>query len=271
MPHSGFGSRDRAGGHYTDDLVDFLERVTKAAGIESVWNTLTEAMADHGFDRLIYGFTRFHTARSVGDPDDLLILTNHDRAYVDRLIGDRLYLCSPMMRWLAANTGACCWSWVAEHAGDLTDAELKVLELNRQMGVVAGVSISFPALSQRARGVLALTARPGMAQADVDWSWARHGRVLEQMATVAHLKITTLPHSGARRPLTDRQREALEWVGDGKMTQDIAILMNLTTATVEKHLRLARKALDVETTAQAVLKASFQNQIFVFPRNHRQP
>ena len=31
---------------------------------------------------------------------------------------------------------------------------------------------------------------------------------------------------------------------------------------VEKHLRLAREALDVETTAQAVLKASLQRQIF---------
>jgi LuxR family transcriptional regulator len=39
--------------------------------------------------------------------------------------------------------------------------------------------------------------------------------------------------------------------------------MDLTPATVEKHLRLARESLDVETTAQAVLKASFQNQIFL--------
>ena len=55
----------------------------------------------------------------------------------------------------------------------------------------------------------------------------------------------------------------LEWVGDGKTTQDIAILLGLTAATVEKHLRLAREALDVETTAQAVLKAAFYNQMFV--------
>jgi LuxR family transcriptional regulator len=38
--------------------------------------------------------------------------------------------------------------------------------------------------------------------------------------------------------------------------------MGLTAATVEKHLRLAREALDVETTAQAVLKAAFYNQMF---------
>lgn len=46
---------------------------------------------------------------------------------------------------------------------------------------------------------------------------------------------------------------ALDVVGDCKTAQDIASLMGLSAATVEKHLRLAREALDVETTAQAVL------------------
>jgi DNA-binding CsgD family transcriptional regulator len=72
----------------------------------------------------------------------------------------------------------------------------------------------------------------------------------------------TLPYSGARH-LTRRQREVLQWVGDGKTTQDIALLIGLTPGTVEKHLRLAREALDVETTAQAVLKAAFYNQMFI--------
>jgi len=82
------------------------------------------------------------------------------------------------------------------------------------------------------------------------------------MNNVMHLKLLTLPYSGARQ-LTKRQREVLQWVGDGKTTQDIAVLLELTPATVEKHLRLAREALDVETTAQAVLKAAFYNQMFV--------
>ena len=81
------------------------------------------------------------------------------------------------------------------------------------------------------------------------------------MNNVFHLKLLTLPYSGARH-LTQRQREVLQWVGDGKTAQDIGLLMGLTAATVEKHLRLAREALDVETTAQAVLKAAFYNQMF---------
>jgi DNA-binding CsgD family transcriptional regulator len=81
------------------------------------------------------------------------------------------------------------------------------------------------------------------------------------MNNVFHLKLLTLPYSGSRQ-LTQRQREVLQWVGDGKTAQDIGLLMGLTAATVEKHLRLAREALDVETTAQAVLKAAFYNQMF---------
>ena len=41
--------------------------------------------------------------------------------------------------------------------------------------------------------------------------------------------------------------------------------MDLNQATVEKHLRLARENLNADTTAQAVLKASVQNQFFIFP------
>jgi LuxR family transcriptional regulator len=78
---------------------------------------------------------------------------------------------------------------------------------------------------------------------------------------ILHLKVLALPY-GVRSRLTSRQREVLEWIGDGKSVQDTAILLGLTPATVEKHLRLARQALNVDTTAQAVLKASLHNQMY---------
>jgi LuxR family transcriptional regulator len=130
-------------------------------------------------------------------------------------------------------------------------------------GVVAGYSISFKAITSRSKGAIALTAREGLDQVESDAIWDEHGNDIILMNNVAHLKILTLPHLRVGRPLTNRQREALEWVGDGKTTQEIAMLMGLTGATVEKHLRLAQDVLSVETTAQAVLKAAFQNQMFI--------
>lgn len=54
-------------------------------------------------------------------------------------------------------------------------------------------------------------------------------------------------------------------MADGKTTQDVALLMGVSPAMVEKHLRLAREALAVETTAQAVAKAALLNMIFQEP------
>jgi len=243
-------------------LLDYLEKLNDANSIEELWTHHTNAMAEFGFDRLLYGFTQFRTAHSFGNREDVLVLTNHDPNYSDPFVND-LYFQAPMVRWAAENVGACSWNWMSSNADALTDSERKVVEFNRKMGVVAGYTISFREVSVRAKGAIALTARPGLTQADADAIWAENGREIVQMNNVAHLKITNLPFSTARKTLTKRQREALEWVGEGKTTQDIAIIMGLTPATVEKHLRLAREVLDVETTAQAVLKASFQNQIFV--------
>lgn len=244
-------------------FLDDIETIYAATKVEDVWNVLTQRLGARGFDRIIYGFTQFKTAHSLGDPQDLLILSNHTPRYIDRFIGDQMYFHAPMVRWSLENTGACSWSWIKENVDALSASELKVIEFNQRLNVKAGYTISFPSPFHRSRGALALTAKPEITQEDVDAAWAKDGREILALANVAHLKIIDLPHKGSRRALTKRQREVLEWVGDGKTTQDIATIIGLTAATVEKHLRLAREALDVETTAQAVMKASMQNQIFL--------
>ena len=109
---------------------------------------------------------------------------------------------------------------------------------------------------------MALTAMPGLNQYDVDKIWAQHGRDIEIINNVAHLKIMSLPNLVSIR-LPPRQRQILEAVGDGKSALEIFSLLGISVAMVEKHLRLARAALGVETTAQALLKAAFLNQVYV--------
>jgi LuxR family transcriptional regulator len=245
------------------DLVVHLDRVNNATSVEQLWRLHLDAMASFGFDRLLYGYTRYRSGRSLGDPQDLVVLTNLPAAYMRPYLDEGLYTSGPMVRWALENDGACSWTWAEEEAakGAFTPAELKTLQFNRKLGLTAGYTISFRSVSQRAKGGIGLCARPGLSQAEVDELWAQQGPTIVVMNNVFHLKLLTLPYSGARQ-LTQRQREVLQWVGDGKTAQDIALLMGLSAATVEKHLRLAREALDVETTAQAVLKAAFYNQMF---------
>ncbi|TCM81502.1 LuxR family transcriptional regulator [Rhodovulum steppense] len=244
--------------------LEHLKLIVAAKTVEELWACHTRRMAAYGFDRLIYGFTRFRTANSLGDKDDLLVLSNLSPDYMRIFVDREMYRDAPMVRWAAENEGYCSWRELRDRRalGALTPAEERTLEFNHSMGINVGYSISFRDISARAKGAIGLVARDGMTQDDADAVWDEHGADILLQNEVMHLKVQNLPYLSTRPPLTPRQREVLEWVGDGKTAQDIATILGVTPATVEKHLRLARETLDVETTAQAVLKAWFQNQIF---------
>ncbi|MGR3759451.1 autoinducer binding domain-containing protein [Roseobacteraceae bacterium NS-SX3] len=246
-------------------LTEYLHFVCGAGSLEELWLAHVEQMAGYGFDRLIYGYTRYKTATSLGDPEDFVILSNHDADYLNGFLHRGLYFHAPMLRWALENEGAGSWAIIQEMAsrGELTPEARKVHEFNRKQELTAGYTISFYSVNDRFKGAISLGAERGRSQDDVDEIWAKDGEDIVLMNNVVHLKILTLPYAPPNRALTKRQREALQWVGDGKTTQDIAVLMGLTPATVEKHLRLAREALSVETTAQAVLKAALHNQMYI--------
>jgi len=246
-------------------LKEYLYFLSNAKSLEELWSAHTDKMAEYGFDRLLYGFTRYKTEKSLGDPEDFVILSNHEREYVDGFVAGGLYFHAPMLHWALENEGAGSWELIGRMRDSkmLSADEKRVYDFNAKMGVTVGYTISFRSVSIRSKGAISLAARKGLTQEQVDAVWDEHGADIHLMNNIAHLKILTLPYNSPARALTRRQREALEWVGDGKTMQDIAVIMGLTSATVEKHLRLAREAMAVETTAQAVLKAALHNQMFI--------
>jgi LuxR family transcriptional regulator len=249
----------------TPDFREILIELTNVSRVEDLWARHCELMDGYGFDRLLYGFTRFFTGSSLGDPNDFVVLTNHTPAYRRGFVEDGLYRHAPMVRWALENEGDCSWAVLAKQIdqGTLDERAQKVVAFNQTHKVIAGYTIGFKSVSSRARGAISLTARADMTQDEADAVWAKHGRDIVLLNNLVHLKILTLPVPLHNQTLTPRQREALEWVGDGKTMQDIAQIMGLTQATIEKHLRLARETLNVETTAQAVAKAAFHNQMYI--------
>lgn len=55
--------------------------------------------------------------------------------------------------------------------------------------------------------------------------------------------------------LTERQRDVLRWVIEGKSNQEIAILLEVSRATVKMHLAAIFRALDVTNRTQAAVVA----------------
>ncbi len=241
----------------------FVLDLVRQTDLESAWQAMLAQLATYGLDRALYAATRFRTAHSAGDLKDAVILTKYPKTVTDPDLEGGLFRDSPMVRWAMENVGSRSWAEFAREAmaGLCAPEVLRVMEFNRQHGVVAGYGISFPRISGRSGHGIGL-ASTHMTQDEIDALWRTKGPEIELVAHVGHLKLLSLPHDMHGRSLTNRQREVLEHVADGKTVQDVAILIGRNPTTVEKHLRLARDALDVETTAQAILKIGVQNQFF---------
>ncbi len=231
---------------------------------EDLWAHHTAQMARYGFDRLFYAFNAFRGLGLYDNPEDALLLTNMPSEYVEAYLSGGIFRDGAMLRWATENTGAVSWAKVYGALPDYpsTDGEQAMMALNQKYGITAGYTISFPMCLKNASAGIGMAVRADMTQDDADAIWAEHGEELEILNHVAHLCILQLPATGQRRLLTARPAEVLELVADGKTMQDVALLLERNVGTVEKHLRGARDALGVETTAQAVRKASILNQIF---------
>jgi LuxR family transcriptional regulator len=141
---------------------------------------------------------------------------------------------------------------------------MEVCRFNRSHGIRSGYAISFPRATHRTGHGIGLSSTT-MDQDAADAVWRDWGERIQLLNHVAHLAIRTLPYDPHGRRLTPRQREVLMLIAEGKTVQDVALVVGRTPATIEKHLRLAREALDVETTAQAISKLTLQTVL------HRRP
>jgi len=56
-------------------------------------------------------------------------------------------------------------------------------------------------------------------------------------------------------PLTDREREILQWTAMGKTAWEISRILSISRRTVEDHLLHVRDKLDTATSTQAVVEA----------------
>lgn len=247
------------------NALEQLQLISAARTPDELWQLLLAAMREYGFEQVSYGYTRSWRNNSIGDAQDALFLTNSLDSEAREIFDMAFLMRTPMFRWVMANTGACSWRWATEQRalGRLSADEVVAMDQSRRAGVVAGYSIAFSDPSPRSKGGMGLSARSGVMQDAVDAMWATRGTEIMAICNMFHLRLIQMPFRNQRRPLSPRQRETLEWVADGKTTQDIAAIMGISAAMVEKHLRLARESLDVETTAHAVAKAAMLNHIFV--------
>lgn len=236
---------------------------TSDAGL--VWQEICAFFNRLGFEHVLYGYSPDSRGAVLGAPENYLVLSTLPQPLVREMVVTGYFRRSTTFHWALHNAGIASWSMSNEQAGVGPDFEIppEAEAFFHRNGLLSGASIGFTHERTRGRAAMAVIAPPTTAQAQVDEVLDETRDLIFAVAAVAHRCLSSVPYHPPGRRLTQRQREVLEWVAEGKTTADIAQIMGITPPTVEKHLRLARETLGVETTPQALVKATFLNQMFV--------
>ncbi|WP_220748139.1 MULTISPECIES: LuxR family transcriptional regulator [Jannaschia] len=247
-----------------EGALTLLSDLLACRSIDAAWGRFVTAMGARGFVRMSYGNSRLRAKESGWDRRNSIILHHGPQAFFDAYIDGELFIHNPIFHWVRDRSGFATWEQARAAFSDKLTPELeKIRALEAKYGGEAGFTGSLSGLVPGLEGGIGLNLRPGVDEAGAQAIWASHGAELETAARALHLRISSLPRSGATQRLTTRQRECLEWAARGKRTRDIAAIMDLSVPTVEKHMRLAREALDSDSTAQAVHEAQTRNLLMV--------
>lgn len=246
------------------DMSAATAAILEATDVQQAWSVFAQGMEVLGMRHFVYGATHIPSWGIIGNGDDALILHHGPQGYADAYVDEKLYLDSPTYNWAASHDGFVSWyEAVAQTPFTSTTYQKRILALNMEYGVMGGYVGSLNKLVPGMRGVIGISPGDNKTQSEADALWAVVGKDVQNLCKLMHLRIASLPQTHLRRPLTSRQRESLRWSASGKTMQDVATIMDLSVATVEKHLRMAREALDAQTTSHAVQKAVSLNLLAV--------
>jgi len=231
-----------------------IDALCGAQDVDELWPVFLEEAHAAGFDHAIYGVNRVRFFGTFGEKLHSFALSDLPDNIQKVLWDEGLYRHVVAATWAISNSGSISLHEAARqvHHGEVTpeqhDAHFKMVEL----GVTSGIAIGFNKCGGTTVAGMGLV-NLGKSHQELDEAWAVVGPRMETYARIFHMKMSCLPLPLTQ--LTERQRDVLRWAACGKTTAEIATILGLSQATIEKHLRQARDNLGASNTAQALLNA----------------
>ncbi|TGN49650.1 hypothetical protein E4L95_18130 [Paracoccus liaowanqingii] len=228
-----------------------IERLLVVETVPEIREVFLEGAAQLGFDFALYAAQFMLSVPSSVLRDKPIVFTNFplqlmaEAQMLGRLDSD------PWIQWVLDNDGEIA----ADDLQALPGVVSPSLQLAARHGLGQCQIVSLRDKVLDSVGAVLVVPEQGADAATLARRWRQSGRELRVLAWVMHMRIATMNRALPVTTLTPRQREVLTWRSAGKTVGEVATILGITPATVEKHTRLAREALGVATTSQAVLKA----------------
>lgn len=236
-------------------LGTYVEAINNAETIEEAFDVLCKAVGRYGYDKVTYSLLTDHA--SLGLPKMHGVATSYPDDWMKHYMEKDYLADDPVVLKIKNSFTPFFWKDL-EKDPSFSEYSLNILRQGAEAGVGDGIGIPLFGVNNEVVGV-------GFARNEVDkkpdYNFLAGAQLL---ATHFHEKFRLLSQENRELkhiPLSERERDVLQWAAEGKENADIAEIMTLSESTVKTYLQRCYKKLGANGRNYAITKAILLGEI----------
>jgi DNA-binding CsgD family transcriptional regulator len=230
-------------------LKEFIEATNRAKSVDELFELYKKAMAELGFDRLIFSLMTDHVI--IGRRAGHGIARNYPEDWMEFYVERNYEVIDPVRHKIYTAPGVFTWQSLLD-LRRVTKTQVGLFEQAKDAGLRDGVGVPLRGPRGAIAGIGAASSAGGVS---LDKNTLSRAYLLSQQFYTAFLALEKAPEDTPPIMLTDREQEVLKWCALGKTKAEIAEIMRLPERTIRFYMTRIQRKLDVNSTAAAILKA----------------
>jgi LuxR family quorum-sensing system transcriptional regulator CciR len=232
-------------------ISEFIEQCNREESPEGVLSLMQRAVGDIGFDRYAYCALTGHDRYLPGNKPAPAIALNFPTSWTDYYFERRYQTIDPVIVNAPRIERPFLWDSMSTRYR-LTRGQTSVMNQAREARLRDGVGVP---LHGPFGSVCLLTFAAGDGHPDAKAFLAN----LAILSAQFHLAYSEIARADVDPPaipeLTERERECLKWLANGKSRWEISQILRLSENTIRFHVKNAFRKLDANNRVLAVVKA----------------
>jgi LuxR family quorum sensing-dependent transcriptional regulator len=235
-----------------ESALEFLARCEEDRTLEALVEDYSRLVAQFGVAHYIMAGLPHHGE----DPESLIVVNKWPVEWLTRYREQAYFFHDPVTQFSFSQAKPFTWR-AAREGSERTAIATRIEGEAAELRLVDGIGFPVAGPNQMQAVVSLATEAECDLPAPLRWLLMAASTACQVQALGKIRK-----HEPVRlRRLTPRERDVLEWIAHGKSQWDVSVILSVSEATVDMHLRHVREKLGAMNTAHAVAQAIHSGQI----------
>lgn len=233
---------------------DYVEKANAVTSESELFTVYMEAVKRHGLDRALFCVATEHT--DINQKPGIGVIHNYPGDWMSYYFENNYDKIDPVMVYGFTQVG--CYQWdIIPTRMNLKRKQLQCLDYGREAGLNNGVCTPLRGGQNQLAGMSLASSEKSDSfdgQIDLITAYSNHFYIAWKRFHEKKVQKKTEPET-PNMVLTEKERDVLSWVAQGKTDCQIGDLLAMSTSTVDYHMRNILKKLDANNRILAVVKA----------------